>query len=138
MKFCRCVSLSPNINSMAVRRLNQWLTTSSSLMPMPPMSINCGGPAFTLSPEFLMSEARPRLIELVRHIEESLGGACPGYFKTLNRFEKLSVHGRNPGRTSSGSPSFITSGSALARSGLMISTQSVEKQKSLSSLRSSA
>ena len=42
---------------------------------MPPMSINCGGPAFTLSPEFLMNEARPRLIELVRHIEESLGGA---------------------------------------------------------------
>lgn len=41
---------------------------------MPPMSINCGGPAFTLSPEFLMNEARPRLIELVRRIEESLGG----------------------------------------------------------------
>lgn len=40
---------------------------------MPPMSINCGGPAFTLSPEFLMNEARPRLIELVRRIEESLG-----------------------------------------------------------------
>jgi len=41
---------------------------------MPPMSINCGGPAFTLSPEFLMKEARPRLIELVRRIEDSLGG----------------------------------------------------------------
>lgn len=43
---------------------------------MPPMSINCGGPAFTLSPEFLMNEARPRLIELVRRIEESLGGGA--------------------------------------------------------------
>ena len=41
---------------------------------MPPMSINCGGPAFTLSKEFLIAEARPRLIELVRRIEESLGG----------------------------------------------------------------
>ncbi|MBK6631678.1 MAG: IclR family transcriptional regulator [Betaproteobacteria bacterium] len=41
---------------------------------MPPMSINCGGPAFTLSSEFLLNEARPRLIELVRRIEESLCG----------------------------------------------------------------
>jgi len=41
---------------------------------MPPMSVNCGGPAFTLSREFLLEEARPRLIELVGRIEESLGG----------------------------------------------------------------
>lgn len=41
---------------------------------LPPMSINCGGPAFTLSSEFLLNEARPRLIELVHRIEESLGG----------------------------------------------------------------
>jgi len=43
---------------------------------MPPMSINCGGPAFTLSPEFLLGDVRPRLIELVRRIEESLGGGA--------------------------------------------------------------
>jgi DNA-binding IclR family transcriptional regulator len=30
-----------------------------------PLSINCGGPAFNLSPEFLLEEVRPRLIELV-------------------------------------------------------------------------
>jgi DNA-binding IclR family transcriptional regulator len=40
---------------------------------MPPMSINCGGPAFTLSQAFLLDEARPRLVELVRRIEDSLG-----------------------------------------------------------------
>ena len=39
------------------------------------MSITCGGPAFTLSKEFLLKKARPRLIELVRRIEESLGSA---------------------------------------------------------------
>lgn len=41
---------------------------------MPPMSINCGGPAFSLSPDFLLKEVRPRLIELVHRIEESFGG----------------------------------------------------------------
>jgi DNA-binding IclR family transcriptional regulator len=30
-----------------------------------PLSINCGGPAFNLSPEFLLEEVRPRLIALV-------------------------------------------------------------------------
>ncbi len=29
------------------------------------LSINCGGPAFNLSPEFLLNEVRPKLIELV-------------------------------------------------------------------------
>jgi DNA-binding IclR family transcriptional regulator len=29
------------------------------------LSINCGGPAFNLSPEFLLNEVRPRLLELV-------------------------------------------------------------------------
>lgn len=38
-----------------------------------PMSINCGGPAFQLSPEFLLEEVRPRLIEVVRRLETSLG-----------------------------------------------------------------
>jgi DNA-binding IclR family transcriptional regulator len=41
---------------------------------MTPMSINCGGPAFTLSPDYLLKEVRPRLIELVHHIEASFGG----------------------------------------------------------------
>jgi DNA-binding IclR family transcriptional regulator len=38
-----------------------------------PMTINCGGPAFTLSKPFLLDEARPRLIELARQIEAALG-----------------------------------------------------------------
>lgn len=38
-----------------------------------PMSINCGGPAFHLSPEFLLEEVRPRLIDVVRRLEMSLG-----------------------------------------------------------------
>src|SRR5208283_4656383 len=36
---CRWLSVSPNIKSIAVSRLNQWLTLSSSVMPMPPC--NC-------------------------------------------------------------------------------------------------
>jgi DNA-binding IclR family transcriptional regulator len=33
-----------------------------------PLSINCGGPAFNLSPDFLLEEVRPRLIELVAQL----------------------------------------------------------------------
>lgn len=33
-----------------------------------PLSINCGGPAFNLSREFLLEEVRPRLIELVAQL----------------------------------------------------------------------
>ena len=40
---------------------------------LPPMAINCGGPAFTLSKDFLLNEVRPRLLELVRQLEASLG-----------------------------------------------------------------
>jgi DNA-binding IclR family transcriptional regulator len=40
---------------------------------LPPMAINCGAPAFKVSPEYLLGEVRPRLIELVRRIEEGLG-----------------------------------------------------------------
>ncbi|MED5621832.1 IclR family transcriptional regulator [Ideonella sp. BN130291] len=39
---------------------------------MPLMAINCGGPSFNLSKEFLLNEARPRLIELVQRIEDQL------------------------------------------------------------------
>jgi len=38
------------------------------------LSINCGGPAFQLSPEFLLEEVRPRLIDLVQRLQMSLGG----------------------------------------------------------------
>jgi DNA-binding IclR family transcriptional regulator len=41
-----------------------------------PMTINCGGPAFTLPREFLLEEVRPRLIELARRIETSLDQAA--------------------------------------------------------------
>lgn len=40
---------------------------------LPPMAINCGGPAFTLSKEFLLNDVRPKLIELARRLEASLG-----------------------------------------------------------------
>ncbi|MCF8149248.1 MAG: IclR family transcriptional regulator [Sulfuritalea sp.] len=43
---------------------------------LPPMAINCGGPAFTLSKEYLLGEVRPRLIELVRQLEASLGSGA--------------------------------------------------------------
>lgn len=42
---------------------------------LPPMSINCGAPAFKVSPDYLLNEVRPRLVELVRRIEEGLGQA---------------------------------------------------------------
>lgn len=39
---------------------------------LPPMVINCGGPSFNVSPEFLLSEVRPRLIEMIARIEAAL------------------------------------------------------------------
>lgn len=39
-----------------------------------PLSINCGGPAFNLSPEFLLEEVRPRLIELVAQLRRPSAG----------------------------------------------------------------
>jgi DNA-binding IclR family transcriptional regulator len=42
---------------------------------LPPMAISCGGPAYDVSPEFLLDEVRPKLIELVRSMEVSLGTA---------------------------------------------------------------
>ena len=39
-----------------------------------PLSINCGGPAFQLSAEFLLEEVRPRLIDVVRRLELAVGG----------------------------------------------------------------
>jgi DNA-binding IclR family transcriptional regulator len=39
---------------------------------LPPMAINCGGPSFNLSQDFLLNEARPRLIDMVTRLEASL------------------------------------------------------------------
>jgi len=39
----------------------------------PPMAINCGGAAFNLTPTFLIDQVRPRLLALVRNLEQSLG-----------------------------------------------------------------
>jgi DNA-binding IclR family transcriptional regulator len=36
------------------------------------LAINCGGPAFNLSPEFLLKEVQPRLIDLVSRLQHSL------------------------------------------------------------------
>jgi DNA-binding IclR family transcriptional regulator len=40
---------------------------------LPPMAISCGGPAYSVSSEFLLGEVRTRLIALVAGLEESLG-----------------------------------------------------------------
>ena len=37
------------------------------------MAINCGGLAFNLSPDFLLAEVRPRLVELARRLEQPGG-----------------------------------------------------------------
>ena len=39
---------------------------------LPPMSINCGGPAFQLPRRFLLDEVRPRLIDAVAQLEGRL------------------------------------------------------------------
>lgn len=39
---------------------------------LPPMAINCGGPSFNLSREFLLGEVRPRLIEVAQRLEAAL------------------------------------------------------------------
>ncbi len=33
------------------------------------MAINCGGPGFSLSPEFLLGEVRPQLLALARRLQ---------------------------------------------------------------------
>lgn len=39
---------------------------------LPPMAISCGGAAAHLSPQFLLSEVRPRLIAMVAQIEDEI------------------------------------------------------------------
>ncbi|HML82762.1 MAG TPA: IclR family transcriptional regulator [Thiomonas arsenitoxydans] len=36
---------------------------------MPLMAMNCGGPAFQLTPDFLLNEVRPKLLAIVQHLE---------------------------------------------------------------------
>lgn len=40
---------------------------------LPPMAMNCGGPATVLTPDFLLTEVRPRLIALVRRLDGAMG-----------------------------------------------------------------
>lgn len=42
---------------------------------LPPMAISCGGPAYSVSPQFLLDEARPRLTALANSLEKSVGTA---------------------------------------------------------------
>jgi DNA-binding IclR family transcriptional regulator len=56
----------PDVNAIAIA-----FRPSDSTAPL---SINCGGPAFNLSPEFLLQEVRPRLIEIVRQLQRPLIG----------------------------------------------------------------
>lgn len=39
----------------------------------PLMALNCGGPAFQLSPEFLLTEVKPRLQDVVHRLKDSVG-----------------------------------------------------------------
>jgi len=38
----------------------------------PPMALNCGGPAYSLTEEFLLEEVRPKLQDIVRRLEKDL------------------------------------------------------------------
>lgn len=40
---------------------------------IPPMAVNCGAPTVITSPEFLMEQVRPRLIEMVRRLDGVMG-----------------------------------------------------------------
>jgi DNA-binding IclR family transcriptional regulator len=42
---------------------------------LPPMAISCGAPAYSVSPEFLLDEVRPRLIALAANLEKAVGTA---------------------------------------------------------------
>ena len=39
---------------------------------LPMMAVNVGGPSYNLSPEFLLNEVRPRLLQVVQAIEDTL------------------------------------------------------------------
>ena len=44
---------------------------------LPPMSINCGAPAYMVSKEFLLDQVRPGSIALANELETSLGTLMP-------------------------------------------------------------
>ncbi|MFZ5519899.1 MAG: IclR family transcriptional regulator [Pseudomonadota bacterium] len=62
---CSFGDLQPDVNGIAVA-----FNPGGSL---PIMAISCAGPAFQISRDFLLNEARPRLIEMVHKLESSLG-----------------------------------------------------------------
>lgn len=56
---------NPNVNAIAIGlRLGR---------RFPLMALNCGGPAFQLSPEFLLQEVKPRLQDVVHRLKETIG-----------------------------------------------------------------
>ena len=57
---CSFGDWQPDVNAIAV--------AVDAGRGMPRMAINCGGPAFQLSPEFLLGQARPRLLELAERL----------------------------------------------------------------------
>ena len=62
---CSFQDWNPNVNAVAVGlRLGG---------RFPLMALNCGGPAFQLSPEFLLNEVKPRLEGAARRLQESVG-----------------------------------------------------------------
>jgi DNA-binding IclR family transcriptional regulator len=46
---------------------------------LPPMAINCAGPATVAKPEFLLEDVRPQLIMVCRRLEGSMGSLQPQY-----------------------------------------------------------
>ncbi len=56
----------PDVNAIAIA-----FRPSESAAPL---CINCGGPAFNLSPEFLLKEVQPRLLDLVNQLRRPLTG----------------------------------------------------------------
>ena len=62
---CSFGDWNPNVNAIAIG------LKLGGRFPL--MAINCGGPAFQLSPEFLLGEVRPRLQDVVHRLTESVG-----------------------------------------------------------------
>ena len=54
---------------------------------LPAMAINCGGPSFNLSPDYLLQEVRPRLVDMVARIETALQRRARAGDGTLARTE---------------------------------------------------
>lgn len=62
---CSFQDWNPNVNAVAIGlRLGG---------RFPLMALNCGGPAFQLSPDFLLKEVKPRLDDIANRLKESVG-----------------------------------------------------------------